>query len=163
MKKAENNSAFIDGQNLYFGVKGLGWKLDYKRLRVHLKETYGIKTAFLFLGYLEEQKPLYEYLRDCGFELIFKEVAKDGEGKPKGNVDVDLTLHTILKISEYEQAVLVTSDGDFAPLVAHLLSVGKLKRVLSPHIRVCSWLLRKHARNKVDYLNKAKEKLKKHP
>jgi len=163
MQKKENNHAFIDGQNLYFGVKGLGWKLDYKHFRVHLQETYSINTAYLFLGYLDEQKPLYEYLRECGFNLVFKEVAKDGDGKPKGNVDVDLTLHTVLKIGEYEGVVLVTSDGDFAPLVAHLLSVGKLKRVLSPHIKVCSWLLRKYAKNKIDYLDKAKEKLKKHP
>jgi len=26
----QNNYAFIDGTNLYLGVKSQGWKLDYK-------------------------------------------------------------------------------------------------------------------------------------
>jgi len=163
MKKEENNYIFIDGQNLYLGVKSFGWQFDYGRFRVYLKEKYGAKKVFLFIGYIKERESLYAHLRGCGFELIFKEVAKDGEGKPKGNVDVDLTLHTILKIDEYQQAVLVTSDGDFAPLVEHLLSVGKLRAVLSPEHRLCSWLLRKYAKDKVDYLDRAREKLKKHP
>jgi len=126
MKKKANNHAFIDGQNLYLGIKSLGWELDYKRFAVYLKEKYAVKKAYLFLGYIKEQESLYQYLRSCGFEIVFKEIAKDANGKPKGNVDVDLTLHTILKVSEYEQAVLVTSDGDFAPLVEHLLLVNKL-------------------------------------
>lgn len=157
------NYAFIDGQNLYLGVKSIGWTLDYKRLRKYLKEKYNINKAFVFLGYLEKEEQLYTYLRDCGFELIFKEVAKDGQGEPKGNVDVDLTLHTVLKKEEYDKAVLVTSDGDFAPLVEHLLLINKLERVLSPKHELCSWLLRKYAKHKIDYLDNAKDKLKKHP
>ncbi len=166
MKKPLTNYAVIDGQNLYFGIKGLGWKLDYKRLFVHLQETYGVKHAYIFLGYLDEQKPLYEYLSNCGFKIIFKEVAKDGDGKPKGNVDVDLTLHTVLKMDEYEKVILITSDGDFAPLVEYFLSEKKLRAVISPKRSLCSWLLRKYAKGKVDYLYKEKyvlEKKKKHP
>lgn len=163
MQKKENNYAFIDGQNLYLGVKSLNWHLDYRRLRVYLAEKYAIKRAFIFIGYIHAEESLYAYLRDCGFEIIFKEVAKDGSGKPKGNVDVDLTLHTILKIDEYENAVLITSDGDFAPLVEYLLSIDKLKRVISPKHNLCSWLLRKYAKHMIDYLDNAKEKLKKHP
>lgn len=163
MKKIGKNYAFIDGQNLYLGVKSIGWDFDYRRFRVYIKEKYAIHKAFLFIGYVSKEEQLYAYLRGCGFELIFKEVAKDGSGKPKGNVDVDLTLHTLLKKEEYEKAVIVTSDGDFAPLVEHLLSVGKLRAVLSPEFRLCSWLLRKYAKNNIDYLNNAREKLKKHP
>jgi len=159
----EHNYAFIDGQNLYLGVSSLNWHFDYKRFRVYLKEKYGVSKAFLFIGYLSKEEKLYAYLRGCGFELVFKEVAKDSDGSPKGNVDVDLTLRAILQIEEYEQAILVTSDGDFAPLVGHLLSVGKLRAVLSPEHKLCSWLLRKYAKSKVDYLDKARDKLKKHP
>jgi uncharacterized LabA/DUF88 family protein len=161
--KKENNYAFIDGQNLYLGVRSLGWELDYKRLRVYLKDKYDIQRAFLFIGYLNKEEKLYAYLRDCGFELIFKEVAKDSDGKPKGNVDVDLTLHILLKEKEYEKAVLITSDGDFAPLVEYLFSLNKLRVVLSPEHELCSWLLRKYAKSKIDYLDKAKKKLKRHP
>jgi hypothetical protein len=29
--KEMNNYAFIDGNNLYWGVRSRGWKLDYKK------------------------------------------------------------------------------------------------------------------------------------
>ena len=162
-QKKPNNYAFIDGQNLYLGIASLDWKLDYKRFRVYLRDKYNISEAFYFLGYVAEQKTLYEYLQRCGFTLIFKEVSRSTDGKVKGNIDVDLTMHTILKISEYDQVVLVTSDGDFSPLIEYLLLEDKLCRVLSPKRDQCSWLLRKYAKSKVDYLDSAKNKLKKHP
>lgn len=62
-----------------------------------------------------------------------------------------------------QEKYLVTSDGDFAPLVEHLLKRGKLYRILSLKHRTCSWLLRKYAKNKIDYLENVKVKLKKHP
>ncbi len=163
MQKELENHAFIDGQNLYKGAENLNWELDYMRLRIHLKETYGVKKAFIFLGYLKKHEPLYKYLRKCEFELIFKEVTHDKHGKAKGNVDVLMTLHALLKTGAYRGAVIITSDGDFAPLVEHLLSINKFNRILSPEYETCSWLLRKYAKNKVDYLNKAEKKLKKHP
>ena len=159
-----NTYAFIDGQNLHLGISALGWQLDYKRFRVYLKDKYGVHETFYFLGYVAERKDLYEYLQRCGSTLIFKEVSQDIDGKIKGNIDVDLTTHVMLKLPEYDQAILVTSDGDFAPLVEHLLAdEEKLLRVLSPKHDQCSWLLRKYAKSRIDYLAAAKEKLKKHP
>jgi len=38
MLKQENNYAFIDGQNLNLGIRELGWKLDFKKLRIYLRE-----------------------------------------------------------------------------------------------------------------------------
>lgn len=37
MNKHKNN-AYIDGSNLYLGVKGLGWDMDYARFRVWLND-----------------------------------------------------------------------------------------------------------------------------
>jgi len=31
MLKESKNYAFIDGQNLYLAIQGLGWQLEYKR------------------------------------------------------------------------------------------------------------------------------------
>lgn len=36
----QNNYAFIDSQNLYLGVKSQGWKIDYDRFFVYLKDKY---------------------------------------------------------------------------------------------------------------------------
>ena len=42
------------------------------------------------------------------------------EGKPKGNVDAELVLQAMIDYQDYERAVIVTSDGDFACLVRYL-------------------------------------------
>jgi len=38
MQKPLMNFAFIDSQNVNLGIKELGWKLDWKKFRVYLKE-----------------------------------------------------------------------------------------------------------------------------
>jgi uncharacterized LabA/DUF88 family protein len=120
MQKQENNYAFIDGQNLYLGVKGLGWKLDYKKFRVYLGEKYAIKKAYIFVGYLSSNQPLYTFLQDAGYILVFKPVMYNKEGEVKGNVDADVVLHTMFEHENYEQAFIISSDGDFYSLVRYL-------------------------------------------
>ena len=44
MKKKANNYAFIDGQNLYLAIQGLGWKLDYKKLEYAKKGPHKDET-----------------------------------------------------------------------------------------------------------------------
>lgn len=52
MQRMENNYAFIDSQNVNLGVQELGWRLDFKKFRIYLKENYGVIKAYLFLGYI---------------------------------------------------------------------------------------------------------------
>ena len=42
MKLKVNNYAFIDGINLYLGVKSQRWKLNYQHFRILLKDKYGV-------------------------------------------------------------------------------------------------------------------------
>ena len=44
----ENNYAYIDGNNLYRGVKNSGWKIDFLRFRKWLTDKYGVATSLLF-------------------------------------------------------------------------------------------------------------------
>jgi len=152
------NHAFIDGQNLYLGVRALGWELDYRRLRRYLADKYNVRTALIFIGYIPRFRSLYRHLEACGFELIYKEIDLNA-AVAKGNVDVDLTLHTLTLLDGYERAVLITSDGDFAPLVRYLMENNRLEVVLSPSVRHCSWLLKKTAREKVRYLQEVRSKV----
>ena len=146
MDKYKNNFAYIDGANLHKGVKSSGWRLDYKRFRVWLKEKYGVKNAYIFIGLIPRYKDLYAYLQECGFILIFKEVVYDGDGKAKGNCDADLVLQAVIDFYEnkFDSAILVSSDGDYAGLVKFLIGRGKLTAVLSPHTKdKCSILLKR--------------------
>jgi len=65
-----NNYAFIDSQNLNLAVRDQGWKLDFKRFRVYLKEKHRVTKAFLFIGYIKEHQKLYDFLANVGYILI---------------------------------------------------------------------------------------------
>lgn len=160
MLKKENNYAFIDSQNLNLGVQELGWKIDYRKFRKYLKEKYAVTMAYMFIGYLPENQNLYRSLQNSGYVLIFKPVLKDHNGKAKGNVDADLVLRAMIDFDDYEKAVIVTSDGDFYCLVDYLRDTGKLKKVISPHYKTCSLLIRKSAKSQLVFLDNLKEKLK---
>ncbi len=159
MSKEGANFAFIDTQNLYQGVKNLGWRLDWRKFRRYLLEKYNISRAYLFLGYIKENEKMYRYFRDVGYTLRFKKTSFGSNNKPKGNVDVLLTLQTILEVDDYLKMVIITSDGDFYPLVDYLIKKDKLASVLSPHIRTCSKLLKEAAHPKIDYLSDLRSKI----
>ncbi len=159
MKKLLENYAFIDSQNLNLGVRRLGWKLDYGKFRIYLKEKYGVVKAYMFIGYLEKNSNLYKSLQEKGFILIFKPVLENKKGEVKGNVDADLVMQAMLDYKKYKQAIIVTSDGDFYCLVKYLYKNKKLCTVLSTHGKTCSYLLKITAKDKLRFLMNAKNKL----
>ena len=114
------NYAFIDSQNLNLGTARLGWKLDYGRFRVYLRDKFGVTTAYMFIGYMPENQQLYSSLQKCGYVLVFKPVLQRKDGKVKGNVDAELVLQAMIDYGAYDQAIIVTSDGDFHCLVKYL-------------------------------------------
>lgn len=136
--------AYIDGANLHQGVKNLGWRLDYARFRVWLKDKYKVEAVYLFIGLVPKNKNLYTALQEIGYILVYKEVTYDGDGKVKGNCDADLVLKMTADCYEnhYDQAILVSSDGDYAGLVSFLKERGKFRTLISPSNN-CSFLLRK--------------------
>lgn len=144
--KSKNNFAYIDGANLHKGVESLNWEFSYKRFRVWLREKYKVGQAYLFLGFVPKYKDLYTRLQEYGYTLVFKEVIFDGEGKAKGNCDADIVVLAMQDSYEnnFTKAVLVSSDGDFSPLVKFLISKEKMEVVLSPYgTDKCSVLLKR--------------------
>ncbi len=158
-RKAVKNYAFIDAQNLNLGVRDLGWKLDFQKFRVYLRDKYDITSAYIFIGFIDENQSLYTALQNFGYILVFKPILEDKEGKPKGNVDADLVLHTMIEYDSYDKAVIVSGDGDFYSLVEYLYETNKLEIVLAPNRFKCSILLKRKAKEKIDFLNKFEEKL----
>ena len=159
MKNDLNNYAFIDAQNLYLALRELGWKMDYKRFRVYLKEKYGVQKAYMFMGFLPENQELYNFLQSVGFILTFKPVLELKSGKVKGNVDAELVLQVMIDYVNYHQAIIVTGDGDFYCLVKYLMNHDKLAKVLAPSPRNCSSLLKKVAKDKIAMVCDLQKKL----
>ena len=113
-----NNYAFIDGENLYKSIRQQGWKLDYYKFRKYLSDKYNITKALIFIGYVNWNKALYNYLRKAGFELVFKQTITKPNGEPKGNVDAELVLRVMLETENFDKAIIVTCDGDYSCLGA---------------------------------------------
>ncbi len=161
LTKVINNYAFIDSQNLNLGVNSQGWKLDFARFRVYLKDKYNVQKAFLFIGHISSNLILYQFLNKSGYELIFKNVLEFKKGNRtvvKGNVDAELVLHTMIEFNNFDKAVIVSGDGDFYCLIEYLLKEKKLEKLLIPNRKKYSALLRKFD-NKVDYMNELESKL----
>ena len=142
MKKKANNYAFIDSQNLNLSIRSLGWVLDFHKFRVYLKEKYGVKKAFVFLGFIEGNTELYKSLQDAGFICIFKPTLKYKDGTTKGNCDAELVLQAMIEYKNYDEAVIVTGDGDFYCLVKYLKDQEKLHALLIPNFFKYSALLK---------------------
>src|SRR3989344_9462397 len=160
MRKKQNNYAFIDSQNLNLSISALGWRLDFKRFRVHLREKYGVTEAFLFIGYIEGNSDLYTALQEAGFICIFKPTLKYKDGTTKGNCDAELVLYSMIEYPNYEKAIIVTGDGDFYCLVNYLIEKHKLAAVLIPNKLKFSALLKfKLFRPYLRYMNELRDKL----
>ena len=147
-------SAYIDGANLHKGTESLDWEFDYGRFRVWLKDKYLVECAYIFLGLIPKHKDLYVKLQELGYTLIFKEVIYDGKGKAKGNCDTDLVVKAMQDTYEnnLEKAILVSSDGDYAPLVKFLKSKEKMATILSPYDTKKSSILLKRTGVKISYI-----------
>ena len=154
--------AFIDSQNLNLGtskdIRKKG-KLDYKKFRKYLSDKFHVKKAFLFIGYLKENKKLYTHLKSSGYDLIFKQTVKDGQGIPKGNVDAELVLHSAaIEFDQYDKAVIISGDGDFCCLYEYLMKKKKLLKIIIPNRKSESSLLNKFQEYKV-FLIRDKDKI----
>ena len=134
--------AFIDSQNLNLGIRELGWKLDYRRFRVYLKEKYNVEKVYLFIGYMPQNTDLYAYLQDAGFICIFRPTLTYRDGTTKGNCDAELVLHAMIQIDNFDHALIVSGDGDFQCLAKYLHEQDKLGAILVPNQKKYSALLK---------------------
>ncbi len=155
-----NNFAFIDAQNLNLGTSKdvyrngkmiyKGWKLDLKKFRQYLRDKFRVQKAFMFIGYIHENEKFYEKLREIGYKIIFKPTIRDCYGKPKGNVDAELVLHSAaIEFVNFDKAVIVSGDGDFYCLHEYLATKEKLLKIIIPNRKSESSLLKKFQAYKI--------------
>lgn len=159
MKKQPVIYAFIDSQNVNLAIRDCGWKLDFSRFYIYLKDKYKVRKAFLFIGYVPGNEALYTYLQKAGYIVVFKPTLERKEGNKiivKGNVDAELVLHSMIEFPNYDKAIIVSGDGNFHCLIEHLEQKEKLLHVLIPNSKKYSALLRKFHRYFVfmDFLQK---------
>ena len=83
-------------------------------------------------------------MQEAGYVVIFKPTLEIKKGRKivvKGNVDAELVLHAMIEYNNYDQAVIVSGDGDFRCLVEYLEGNNKLCKLVIPNQRKYSSLL----------------------
>lgn len=128
-----NNYAFIDEQNVYMSIRSQGWKLDHRRFRAYLREKYHVTRAYVFFGYRSDMESIYRDYREAGFECVFKPTLMSRDGTVKGNCDAELVLQVMIDLGSYDEAVLVSGDGDFYCVLQYLQKRQQLLVLLLPN------------------------------
>jgi len=198
--------AFIDASNLFYGGRVLGWKIDYQKLLIYLKNKYNCSRILFYGGiethgfnysiidyykpidldelikYLEEkmhdskledkdiilinrhlkQIKFYRKLRDFGYEMKLKPtksyIDRHGEPIKKANCDVDMTFDIMRLMGQYNDAVVISGDGDFIPVLSYLKHKGREVIVLA-HPKCTSRDLKKMLKNNFQAFTKLKRVL----
>ena len=159
MKKKETNYAFIDSQNVNLAIREQWWKLNWTKLYKHLVKKYKCEKVYLFIGYIEKNENLYNFLKKIWFELIFKPVLELKSWQTKWNVDAELVLQSMIDYKKYDKAIIITWDWDFACLVRYLREQEKLKILIVPNQNKYSTFLKHEARWFIDSLTNKRKKL----
>lgn len=121
--KAQRVGVFVDVQNLYYSARAMyGAKVNFKEV---LKAAVNGRTLIRALVYVirtEEVKKeaFFEALENIGFEIKAKDLQVFIGGAKKGDWDVGISMDAIELAPRLDTVVLVSGDGDFAPLLDHL-------------------------------------------
>ncbi len=163
MTPSKENYAFIDNENVNVSVQKQKRKLDRGKFRERLEKERKVKVAYMFMGYLEEYEPMYEFFTSLGYTLVFRAMNPNPDVPNKWNIDTDLVLQAMIDWPNYDQAVIVSGDGDFASLAKHLDGQGKLATVIVPNEHRYSWFLNEATGGKIVSLNLLKTELRYKP
>lgn len=124
-----------------------------------MKNKYRVAKAILFIGYLPENKKLYQVLKEAGFEIIFKPTVESKNLGIKGNIDAELVLHAAkVELENYDKSVFVSGDGDFHCLYENFEKERRLYKMLIPNKNSESSLLKRFNKYK-DFLYRKREEL----
>ncbi len=125
---------YVDVQNMYYSAKNLyDSKVDFEKLldaAVMNRELIRAK-AYVIKADTPDEENFFEALRKIGYEVKDKDLKEFYGGQKKGDWDIGITIDMIQQAKKLDSIVLVTGDGDFAPVVNHLKSMGCRVEVMS--------------------------------
>lgn len=110
---------------------------------------------------MDNKPTVYAFIDSQNLNLGISRDIQEGKKTTKGNVDAELVLYAAAKeFSNFDEAVIVTGDGDFACLLEYLEDEGKLRQLLIPNKHNYSSLLKPFL-VKADYISTRQKRLEK--
>ncbi|WP_105169624.1 LabA-like NYN domain-containing protein [Pseudoalteromonas sp. T1lg23B] len=114
---------FVDVQNIYYTCKqSLGRNFDYNAFWKQAQQLGTIELAYAYATYRgdDKQTQFQNILRAIGFQVKLKPYIQRADGSKKGDWDVGITIDMMEAAKQVDEVILLSGDGDFAILLAHL-------------------------------------------
>ncbi len=129
-------SMFVDGANMYYAQKKLGWYIDFRKMLHYFGRDAGgsISEAYYYTGADAQSKSrdsaFHEYLMYSGYTVrtkAIKQMVDDttGEIVEKANLDIELVIDMFNSVALYDTCILMSGDGDFERALELVRSKGK--------------------------------------
>lgn len=124
---------FIDVENLYHSAKNLfGARVNFRQI---LKDVVSGRRLIRVIAYVirtegREERPFFEALAHLGIETKVKDLQVYDNFK-KADWDVGITVDAIKMSPSMDVVLLLSGDGDFAPLVEYLKNQGKQVEIVA--------------------------------
>ena len=139
-------SIFIDGANFLYGIKSINnrytdFKFDFEKYVKEISKGSKLIDVYYYNAALKQarnpelykqQQRLFARLRKASFKIKIAKrqprISKEGTAyfEIKGD-DISLAIDMLKDAYEnkYDNAILISGDGDFAPLVKYVRKLGK--------------------------------------
>ncbi|MGQ9488531.1 MAG: LabA-like NYN domain-containing protein [Armatimonadota bacterium] len=135
-------SIFVDGANMYYAQKRLGWFIDFRKVLHYFGPAQGnvISEAYYYTGAdnatLARDMRFHEYLMYSGYIVRTKNIKQviddtTGEVVEKANLDVELVIDMFNTLNLFDMCVLMSGDGDFERALELLRCKGKRVAVVA--------------------------------
>ena len=151
---------FIDAANVFYSQRTLKWRISYEKLKKYFEYELNLQKIFIYTARDEkrpEQEKFIKMLISNNFTVRTKPVKQiriaNGVYQWKGDFDVELTMDMLDNLSNYDSAVLLSGDSDFAPVIDRIKSHGKRVIVMSVKGHISKELL-----DRAKYINLKKLK-----
>ena len=130
----------IETHDFSYSILDFHIPIDLEKLLEHLnaKVTQANNLSEAKLALLDkhiQRVRFYRRLQSFGYLLRLKPVKiySDGEGGTvkKANCDVDMTFDMMRLMSKYSEAIILSGDGDFVPVLSYLRHKGRKITILA--------------------------------
>lgn len=164
---------YIDGANMFYSQKKLGWFIDWMKIKDYLREKWDILEIRYYTGIKHEDEKMASFLRyldNIRITPITKsvKVIKLSNDHPlkefydysdiyKSNCDVEMTTDILLERATLDNIILFSGDSDFQYLIKKLKNLGKKVIVFSSR-KTISWEIKLEASEYI-YLEDIKDQI----
>lgn len=136
---SESAQLVVDGENVFHSRLRIG-QIDAGRLRGWVRTTFGPGVAQWHQCHTEGRTRFFDCLRRLGYQ-IYSPAPRHCGDRADYNLDVAIAVEAMKNLARYRTLVLVTGDGDFAPLLAAAREVGVRRVVIAERSTVSPLLI----------------------